>query len=76
MSLSSYLVYFFFIFTFLSLAYNLNWLRAIVFSSSSSSVITIIIRYRRFIPILISFILCIPIISLTYLILRWLISIN
>jgi hypothetical protein len=66
--LSSYLVYFFFLFTFLSLAYNLNWLRAIVFSSSSPSITTIIVSYRRFIPIITSFLLCVPITLLMYLI--------
>lgn len=65
--LSSYLVYFFFIFTFLSLAYNLNWLRAMVFSRSSPSIVTTIVSYIRFIPICTSFILCVPIIFLMYL---------
>lgn len=68
MSLSSYLIYVFFLFTFLSLAYNLNWLSAIVFSGSSTSVISITLTYRRFIPMLTSFLLCGPIILLTYLI--------
>lgn len=66
-SLSSYLIYFFFIFTFLSLAYNLNWLRAIVFSRSSPSITTVIVSYRRFMPMFTSFLLCIPIILLIYL---------
>lgn len=66
--LSSYLVYFFFLFTFLSLAYNLNWLSSMVFSSSSPTVITVIVRYRSFIPILTSFLLCVPISLLIYLI--------
>jgi len=65
--LSSYLVYFFFIFTFLSLAYNLNWLRAMVFSRSSPSIVTTIMSYIRFMPICRSFILCVPIIFLMYL---------
>lgn len=65
--LSSYLVYFFFIFTFLSLAYNLNWLRAMVFSRSSPSIVTTTVSYIRFIPICTSFILCVPIIFLMYL---------
>lgn len=66
--LSSYLVYIFLIFTFLSLAYNLNWLSAIVFSSSTSSVSTVMLTYRRFMPIFLSFSLCVPIRSILYLI--------
>lgn len=74
--LSSYLVYFFFIFTFLSLAYNLNWLRAMVFSRSSPSIVTTTVSYIRFIPICTSFILCVPIIFLMYLMWRWLYFLN
>lgn len=65
--LTPYLVYIFIIFSFLSLVYNLNWLRAIVFSTSSSSNISITLSYIRFMPIIASFMLCIPLMCLIYL---------
>jgi len=66
--LSSSLIYAFLIFTFLSLVYNLNWLSAIVFSKSSASIPTATLAYRRFMPMLASFLLCAPILLLTPLI--------
>lgn len=66
-SLSSYLVYIFVVFAFLSLVYNLNWLSAMVFSTSSTSNIRTTFTYMRFIPIISSFILCVPLITLIYL---------
>nr|AQM37715.1 NADH dehydrogenase subunit 4 [Brachionus calyciflorus] len=67
MGLSSYLVYFFFLFTFLSLAYNLNWLSAMVFSSSSPSITTMMVSYSSFMPMITSFLLCVPMTLLMYL---------
>lgn len=63
---SSYFLYVFIVFSFLSLVYNLNWLRAIVFSTSSPSNISVTLSYIRFLPIIRSFIICIPLILLIY----------
>ena len=65
--LSPYLVYVFVIFAFLSLVYNLNWLSAIVFSTSSSTNISVSFTYMRFFPLISSFFLCLPLMSLIYL---------
>ena len=64
---SHYFVYVFIIFSFLSLVYNLNWLSAMVFSSSSPSNISITLNYVRFFPMVVSFFLCLPFMVLIYL---------
>lgn len=64
---SHYFVYVFIVFSFLSLVYNLNWLRAMVFSRSTPSNISVTLSYVRFFPIMASFLLCLPLISLIYL---------
>lgn len=60
LSLSSYLVYVFCLFTFLSLVYNLNWLRSIVFSSATPSNMSTNLRYMSFMPLVTSALLCVP----------------
>lgn len=57
---SSYFIYVFCIFTFLSLLYNLNWLSAMVFSRATPSNIRTTLRYLRFMPLFSSVTLCIP----------------
>ena len=66
-ALSDYLVYVFIVFSFLSLVYNLNWLSAIVFSSSSPSNMRVTLTYMSFMPLIVSVLICIPFISLVYL---------
>jgi NADH:ubiquinone oxidoreductase subunit 4 (subunit M) len=68
LSLSTYLVYVFLLFTFLSLVYNLNWLTSILFSTSSNSVVTYTLRYRYFVCLFMSIRLSIPIRLLMYMI--------
>lgn len=51
----------FILFTFISIVYNLNWLIAIVFSSRTTSVTCFNLSYVSFLPLLMSFLLCIPI---------------
>jgi hypothetical protein len=58
------LVYVFIIFSFLSLVYNLNWLSAIVFSTSSTSNIRVTFTYIAFFPLIASFLLCVPLMLL------------
>lgn len=67
LSYSSYFIYVFCIFTFLSLLYNLNWLRAIVFSRATPSNIRTSLRFIRFMPLFFSLLLCVPISLLIYL---------
>lgn len=61
---STYLIYVFLVFTFFSLVYNLNWLSAMVFSRASRSIPTVTLSYRSFMPMLVSFLLCVPIMAL------------
>lgn len=65
--LTSSIIYVFILFSFMSLVYNLNWLSAIVFSTSSPSNIRVNFTYLRFIPLIISFMLCVPLVVLIYL---------
>lgn len=65
--LTSYIVYIFILFSFISLVYNLNWLSAMVFSTSSPSNIRVTFTYIRFFPLIVSFILCVPFMILVYL---------
>jgi len=66
--LSSYLLYVFILFSFMSLIYNLNWLTAIVFSKSSSPSPSVTFTYLRFLPLITSFLLCAPLMLLINLI--------
>lgn len=65
--ISKYFISVFCIFTFLSLVYNLNWLTSMVFSRATPSNISTSITYLRFIPIMTSVLLSIPISLLTHL---------
>nr|WOV68825.1 NADH dehydrogenase subunit 4 [Brachionus falcatus] len=62
--LSSSLLFVFIIFTFLSLVYNLNWLSSILFSRFTTSNMEYTFSYLYFMPLLVSFLFCIPIIFL------------
>lgn len=60
LNLSYYLVYFFLVFAFFSLVYNLNWLSSLLFSSSSSNSVIMsrsFILYKHFLPLISSFFL-------------------
>lgn len=60
-SLRNMVIVIFILFTFLSIVYNLNWLRAMVFSRSRPSTISFNLNYSHFFPLIVSFLLCIPI---------------
>lgn len=68
LSLSHTSIFIFILFTFLSIVYNLNWLTSIVFSSSSSSLMRFNLTYLNFFPLIVSFLLCVPISIFIYLI--------
>jgi hypothetical protein len=52
------------------LVYNLNWLTSIVFSSSTSSNLRFSFRFIFFIPLIISFLFCI-LLSLIFFLIWW-----
>lgn len=60
-SLRNVAIVIFILFTFLSIVYNLNWLRAMVFSRARSSTMSFNLSYLHFFPLIVSFLLCIPI---------------
>nr|YP_001739868.1 NADH dehydrogenase subunit 4 [Brachionus plicatilis]BAG12881.1 NADH dehydrogenase subunit 4 [Brachionus plicatilis] len=60
-SLSNVVIVVFILFTFLSMIYNLNWLTAMVFSSASCSTLAFNLTYMNFFPMMVSFLLCVPI---------------
>lgn len=62
----SYVLYVFIIFAFFSLVYNLNWLRSIVFSSPSLTNNSVFVTYISFMPIIVSFLIAFPFMSLIY----------
>lgn len=62
--LTPYLLYVFIIFAFMSLVYNLNWLSAMVFSTAVPSNMSVRFTYVIFMPLLSSFMLCIPLMLL------------
>lgn len=64
---SKYFIYTFCFFTFFSLVYNLNWLRAILFSRARSSNMRRTLSYLAFMPLIFSLLLCIPISLLIFL---------
>lgn len=64
----SYILYVFIIFAFFSLVYNLNWLSSMVFSAPSLTNNSFFITYISFMPIIVSFLMVFPFMSLVYLI--------
>nr|AHZ34259.1 NADH dehydrogenase subunit 4 [Brachionus rubens] len=64
---SSYFIYVFCVFTFLSLLYNLNWLSAMVFSSATPSNMSTSLSYMSFMPLFMSILLCVPMSLLMFL---------
>lgn len=60
-SLRNVVIVVFILFTFLSMIYNLNWLTAIVFSRASCSTLAFNLTYINFFPMIVSFLLCVPI---------------
>jgi len=66
--ISPVILYSFLLFTFFSLVYNLNWLTSMVFSSATPSVISFNLTYCSFLPLILSFLFCLPLSLLFYMI--------
>lgn len=66
--MSDIIIFIFFIFTFLSLVYNLNWLVSITFSTTTPSNIRVTLRFASFFPLIASLFFCFFIILFVFIV--------